>query len=58
MNFPDRINDQKFENYVDWIAPAFLVAPVGLPAASVPVGLARDGLPVGIQIVRRASRNL
>jgi amidase len=51
MNFPDEINGRKFENYVDWIAPAFLVTLVSLPAGSVPAGLTRDGLPVGLQIV-------
>jgi amidase len=51
MNFPDQINGRKFENYVDWIAPAFLITLVSLPAASVPAGLTRDGLPVGMQIV-------
>ena len=31
--------------------PAFLITLVSLPAVSAPAGLARDGLPVGIQIV-------
>lgn len=51
MNFPHEINGRTFENYVDWIAPAFLVTLVSLPAASVPAGLTRDRLPVGMQIV-------
>ncbi len=51
LNFPDEINGRKFENYVDWIAPAFLVTLVSLPAGSVPAGLTRDRLPVGLQIV-------
>jgi amidase len=51
MNFPDRINGRKFENYIDWVAPTFLVTLVSLPAAAAPAGLTRDGLPVGIQIV-------
>ncbi|MBV9631719.1 MAG: amidase [Xanthobacteraceae bacterium] len=51
MNFPDEINGRRFENYVDWIAPAFLITLVSLPASSVPAGLTRDGLPVGLQIV-------
>ena len=51
MNFPDQLNGRKFENYIDWIAPAFLITLVSLPAASAPAGLAQDGLPVGIQIV-------
>jgi amidase len=51
MNFPNEINGRKFKSYVDWIAPAFLVTLVSLPAASVPAGKTRDGLPVGMQIV-------
>ena len=51
MNFPTEINGQKFENYVDWIAPAFLITLVSLPAGSVPAGLTHDGLPVGMQVV-------
>jgi amidase len=50
-NFPDEINGRKFDNYVDWIAPAFLITLVSLPAGSVPAGKTRDGLPVGLQIV-------
>jgi amidase len=50
-NFPDEINGQAFEGYIDWIAPAFLITLVSLPAASVPAGKTRDGLPVGLQIV-------
>jgi amidase len=51
MNFPREINGQTFENYIDWIAPAFLVTLVSLPAGSVPAGKTNDGLPVGLQIV-------
>ena len=39
------------ENYVDWIAPTFLITLVSLPAGSVPAGLTRDRLPVGLQVV-------
>jgi amidase len=51
MNFPQEINGRTFENYIDWIAPAFLITLVSLPAGSVPAGKTRDGLPVGLQIV-------
>jgi amidase len=51
MNFPDQINGRKFENYIDWIAPAYLITLVSLPAATAPAGLSHDGLPIGMQIV-------
>ena len=50
QNFPDEIGGRKLENYVDWIAGAFLVTMAGIPAASIPAGLSRAGLPVGLQI--------
>jgi amidase len=50
-NFPDLINGRSFENYIDWIAPAYLITLVSLPAATAPAGLSQDGLPVGMQIV-------
>ena len=51
VDFPEEINGRKLDNYLDWIAPAFLVTLVSLPAVSAPAGLTRDGLPVGMQIV-------
>jgi amidase len=51
MSFPIEINGRRLESYVDWIAPTFLVTLVSLPAGSVPAGLTRDRLPVGLQIV-------
>jgi amidase len=51
MNFPSEICGRRFDNYVDWIAPAFLITLVSLPAGSVPAGKTRDGLPVGLQVV-------
>jgi amidase len=51
MNFPDTINGRSFENYIDWIAPAYLITLVSLPAATAPAGLSADGLPIGMQIV-------
>jgi len=51
MDFPDRINGRALQNYIDWIAPAYLVTLVSLPAATAPAGLTGEGLPVGMQIV-------
>lgn len=51
MNFPTDVNGRKLDNYIDWLAPAFLITLVSLPAGSVPAGKTADGLPVGMQIV-------
>jgi amidase len=50
-NFPDEIGGRPLANYIDWIAQAFLITLVGFPAASVPAGLSKSDLPVGLQIV-------
>jgi amidase len=50
-NFPKEINGKSFDDYIDWIAPGFLITLMSLPAASVPAGLTADRLPVGLQIV-------
>jgi amidase len=51
MNFPNEINGKVFDNYIDWIAPCFLITLLSLPAGSVPAGLTRDRLPVGLQVI-------
>ena len=51
QNFPSEIGGRKLENYIDWIAPAFLITLVSLVGGSVPAGLSRNALPVGLQIV-------
>jgi amidase len=50
-NYPDEVGGNKLDNYIDWIAPAFLITLVGFPAGSVPGGKTKSGLPVGLQIV-------
>ena len=50
-NFPDEVGGNKLSNYIDWIAPAFLITLVGFPAGSVPAGKTATGLPVGMQII-------
>jgi Asp-tRNA(Asn)/Glu-tRNA(Gln) amidotransferase A subunit family amidase len=44
------------ENIVAWVAYTYPANLCGLPAASVPCGFTRDGLPVGLQIVSKALR--
>jgi amidase len=50
-NYPETIAGRKMENYVDWIAPTFVLSLTGLPIASVPAGVDSSGLPVGLQVV-------
>lgn len=51
MNFPNEVAGKALVDYVDWIAPAFLITLVGFPAGSVPGGKTVSGLPIGLQIV-------
>jgi amidase len=39
--------------YIDWMRSCWYITVTSLPCISVPGGLTRDGLPVGIQIVGR-----
>jgi amidase len=45
------VNGQKMDGYMDWLRFAFLATTTGLPAISVPVGLADEGVPIGIQLI-------
>jgi amidase len=49
--YPETIAGKKMATYIDWVAPTFVLSLAGLPALSVPAGLDRRGLPVGIQVV-------
>lgn len=51
QNYPDDIGGVRLENYIDWVAQAFLITLTGFPAGSAPAGLSASGLPVGLQIV-------
>jgi len=54
QNYPETIAGKKMATYVDWIAPTFVLSLTSLPIASVPCGLDKHGLPVGMQIVGKA----
>jgi Asp-tRNA(Asn)/Glu-tRNA(Gln) amidotransferase A subunit family amidase len=49
--FPSKIDGRPTRSYFHWLALAYAVTVVGHPALSLPVGLDRNGMPFGLQIV-------
>jgi Asp-tRNA(Asn)/Glu-tRNA(Gln) amidotransferase A subunit family amidase len=49
--YPAEIDGQPTRTYFHWLAMAYAVTIVGHPAISLPVGLDRNGMPFGLQIV-------
>ena len=54
-DIPDELSDM---NIVSWMAYPYWVNLIGAPAASVPCGFTKAGLPVGLQIVSRTNRDV
>ncbi len=51
--FPASIDGTPTRTYFHWLALAYAVSMVGHPAVSLPVGLDRNAMPFGLQIVGR-----
>jgi amidase len=51
--YPTEINGEKMEHYLAWMKSAYYISATGNPAASVPCGYSKSGLPIGLQIVGR-----
>jgi Asp-tRNA(Asn)/Glu-tRNA(Gln) amidotransferase A subunit family amidase len=49
--YPAEIDGAPTRTYFHWLAMAYAVTVVGHPAISLPVGLDRNGMPFGLQIV-------
>jgi amidase len=49
--YPAAIDGKPTRTYFHWLAMAYAVTVVGHPAISLPVGLDRNGMPFGLQIV-------
>jgi aspartyl-tRNA(Asn)/glutamyl-tRNA(Gln) amidotransferase subunit A len=54
-DIPDELSDM---NIVSWMAYPYWVNLIGAPAASVPCGFTKAGLPVGLQMVSRTNREV
>lgn len=48
-----QIDDVAMQTYIDWMQSCYLITVTTHPAVSVPCGLSRNGLPVGLQLVGR-----
>jgi amidase len=53
-----QIEGVAMHTYIDWMATCYAISCLGAPAISVPCGFSKKGLPVGLQIVGRAGRDL
>jgi amidase len=49
--YPAEIDGAPTRTYFHWLAMAYAVTVVGHPAVSLPVGLDRNGMPFGLQII-------
>ncbi|MGH7105698.1 MAG: amidase [Acetobacteraceae bacterium] len=53
QRWPTEIGGQKLATYIDWMFLTFVMTLTSCPALSLPCGLTKDGLPVGLQLVGR-----
>ena len=53
QRFPTEIAGEKLESYIDWMYLTFVITLTGCPAISIPCGVTKDGLPVGLQLIGR-----
>lgn len=53
QRYLERLGDHVFDNYIEWVYPAFTATIASCPAISVPCGFTGSGLPVGLQLVGR-----
>jgi amidase len=53
QRFPTEIAGEALTTYIDWMFLTFVITLTGCPAISIPCGLTKDGLPVGLQLIGR-----
>ncbi len=53
VHWPQKIDGKKMDTYHRWMEVGLLATLSGCPVMNVPVGLNKDGLPMGMQIIGR-----
>jgi amidase len=53
QRYPTEIGGVALTSYIDWMYLTFVLTLTGCPAISVPIGLTKDGRPVGLQLMGR-----
>ncbi len=56
--YPRSVCGQPMHSYVEWMRSASVVSATGCPAISVPAGFSAGGLPVGLQLVAAAGKDV
>ncbi len=51
QRFPTEIAGETLTTYIDWMFLTFVITLTGCPAVSLPCGLTKEGMPVGLQLV-------
>ena len=51
QEYPESVDGEPVNDYVDWLKFSFLATTTALPAIAMPVGMTKSGMPVGIQLV-------
>jgi amidase len=51
QRYVESCDGHTFETYIDWLAIAYAITLVSLPALSLPCGFTAKGLPVGLQMI-------
>lgn len=46
---PEKLGDEHFENYMEWLRLPCVLSVTGCPVLSLPVGVTQNGLPIGMQ---------
>lgn len=49
--YPSSVNGVAVNDYVDWLRFSFLSTTTSLPSISVPIGITKSGMPVGLQLI-------